>query len=107
MHLGENLKACREAIKMKQGELAERSGISTAQISRLERNEQNNPQVETLISLATALGVSIDKIVFGEENQKDINYMMKQLKELNNDDWEFCNKLIKTILISSEAKKLG
>lgn len=107
MHIGENIKTCREQMGLNQHDLEEKSGISRTQISRLESGKQNNPQIETIVAISTALGISIEKLVFGTENNKDINYMLKALQELDKEEWEFCNKLIRTVLITSQAKKLG
>ena len=68
MNLGENIKLKREQLGLSRAELIDRSGVSTAQMSRIERGEQKNPNLETLVAIATALNTSIDEIVFGEES---------------------------------------
>lgn len=106
MHIGDNIRVLRDEMGISQKELEQRSGVSKTQISRLEAGKQNNPQIETVVALSTALGVSVEKLIFGENNSKDLTYMMKALSELDREEWRFCEKLIKTVLITSQAKRL-
>ncbi|WP_206841616.1 helix-turn-helix domain-containing protein [Marinobacterium iners] len=106
MHIGENLKNIRKKMKMSQKELAEASGISSAQISRIEKGDQKNPQLETVVSLATNLGVSLEELVFGEKSPNEINYLMKAVDEMETEEKEFIKRLIKTCVITSQSKRL-
>jgi transcriptional regulator with XRE-family HTH domain len=54
--LGQQLTALREARSLTQDELADKSGVSRPQISRLENDEIDNPRRATLLKLAEALG---------------------------------------------------
>lgn len=63
MQVGDRIKATRQALGLKQGELAERAGIDQATVSRIERNRQDNPTVETVERLARALGVSASQLL--------------------------------------------
>jgi|GEM_PF-1437059 len=60
--LGQHLTALRESKGLTQEDLADKSGISRPQISRLENNEVEAPRRTTLAKLAQALGVSVDSI---------------------------------------------
>lgn len=51
---------------MSQGEVAERSGIETSEISRLEKG-LGNPTHKQLMRLAEGLGVPLSRIVAHEE----------------------------------------
>lgn len=64
--MGYKIKEYREAIKMSQEELAERSGVSRGTISALENGSAKNTTSKTLLKLAEALGTSVDKIFFTE-----------------------------------------
>ena len=55
--LGEALKSARET-SMSMRELARQSGVSAAQISRIEANKIDKPSVSTLISLSKALDLN-------------------------------------------------
>lgn len=60
---GKRLRQLREAAKMSQVELAERSGVSNTEISRHENNDPtSNPSVDTLGRLALALGVELSSL---------------------------------------------
>lgn len=54
--LGHELKKAREAAGLSLADVAERSGIDKAALSRLESSVQDNPTVETLSRYAAAVG---------------------------------------------------
>ena len=56
------IKEVREAKKMSQEELSEKSGVSRAMISGLEAGSIQNTTTKTLYRLALALDISVDKI---------------------------------------------
>ncbi len=57
--LGKQIKAAREASGMTQRELAEQIGCTAQHISAMERGTKQ-PKLETLVSIANALGTSVD-----------------------------------------------
>jgi transcriptional regulator with XRE-family HTH domain len=60
------LKAAREKRRLTQTQLAERSGVSAATISRIEAGEILNPSTETARKLEEALRVARGALVFGD-----------------------------------------
>lgn len=62
--MGFKIKEVRESKHMTQEELAQKSGISRATISALENGVIRNTTSKTLLSLANALGVTIDQIFY-------------------------------------------
>jgi transcriptional regulator with XRE-family HTH domain len=64
VHVGENLKRLRTLNALTQAQLAERTGISTAALARIERDE-NEPRMTTLRKLADALGVEPRELIEG------------------------------------------
>jgi XRE family transcriptional regulator, regulator of sulfur utilization len=62
--LGRNLAAQRRAAEMTQEELSLESKVPMAQISKIE-NGKGNPQLRTLVRLATALEVPVGRLVAG------------------------------------------
>ena len=84
-HVGDNIKRIRRKAGMNQQELAERCGISKSQLSRLESGEQDNPLIKTIIPIATALGVSLDEIVFGE-TAESMTYLSQAMEELPDEE---------------------
>ncbi|MFV7707654.1 helix-turn-helix transcriptional regulator [Shewanella algae] len=104
MSIGENIRTKRESLGMSRGELVERSGVSPAQLSRIERDEQKNPNLETLVAIATALNASLDEIVFGDEETSSL-YLSKAIENLPEKKREFVRELVKmTVMISSSEE---
>lgn len=64
--MGYKIKEVREARKMTQEELSEKSGVSRGTISALENGSVRTTTTKTLVKLARALGVSVDQIFFAE-----------------------------------------
>jgi transcriptional regulator with XRE-family HTH domain len=60
--VGENLKRLRTLNALTQAQLAERAGITTAAVARIERDE-NEPRMTTLRKLADALGVEPRELI--------------------------------------------
>lgn len=65
--LGQRLKSLRGSRKMSQYELADASGVSRATIANIERDVYQTTQLETLLKLADALGVTVSNLVEGIE----------------------------------------
>ena len=57
------IREIRKTQKMTQLELAEKSGISRATISTLEKKQNQTSTSKTLLSIARALGVSVDQLI--------------------------------------------
>lgn len=63
--MGYKIKELREAMKMTQEELAEKSGVSRGTISALEKNGVDRTTTsKTLVKLAQALDTTVDRIFF-------------------------------------------
>jgi len=58
-----NLKKLRNKKGWSQEKLAREAGISYQTLIKIEQNRIKNPRLETLIKIAKALGVSLDKLV--------------------------------------------
>lgn len=69
MTLGQKVKDCREQCGYTQVEFAKKIQASQAYISRLEKDDFN-PSTQMIVSIAVALGVSIDYLLI--ENKKAI-----------------------------------
>lgn len=59
----EKIKELREAKGITQGELSRLSGVSVAEICRIEKGERQNPSINLLNKLLSALDVDIDTYV--------------------------------------------
>ena len=62
--MGYKIKELREAMKMTQEELAEKSGVSRGTISALENGIDRTTASKTLVKLAQALDTTVDRIFF-------------------------------------------
>lgn len=62
--MGYKIKELREAMKMTQEELAEKSGVSRGTISALENGIDRTTTSKTLVKLAQALDTTVDRIFF-------------------------------------------
>lgn len=104
-HIGDNIKRIRKTAGLSQQELAKRCGISKSQISRLESGQQQNPLIQTIAPIATALGASLDEIVYGETTET-MTYLSKAMEELPETDKATIGKLIRGWMLISHTGKL-
>lgn len=104
-HISDNLKRLREARNWSQTHLEQSSGISRAQISRLESEADSNPTISTLVALATALGVTVDELVFGEENNKNISYLVRAIDELKDEEKNTARQMLRGWLMVCQAER--
>lgn len=65
-NMGYRIKEIREEKKMTQEELAHATGLTRTTISLLETGATKSASSKTLISIANALGVTIDSLFFTE-----------------------------------------
>lgn len=65
--MGYKIKELREAMKMTQEELAEKSGVSRGTISALENGIDRTTTSKTLVKLAQALDTTVDRIFFTKD----------------------------------------
>lgn len=65
--MGERLMIYRKRAKLTKSELAKRAGVAVSTISKYENDEVKNPDLEVLSKLGTAMGVTMDRILFGIE----------------------------------------
>lgn len=62
-HLARELRHAREARGLSQRGLAERAGLSTETIKKLEQGHGFHPRLETMVRLASGLGVRLIELV--------------------------------------------
>lgn len=64
--MGIRIKEIREERGLTQEELANKANVSRATLSEIENNPQKKPTIRTLEKLASALGVTLDRIFYPE-----------------------------------------
>jgi len=67
VYVGKNLKELRTRAALTQAELAEKAGLTTAAVARIERDEAE-PRMTTIRKLAGALDVKPAGLVTGERD---------------------------------------
>ena len=110
MSLAENIKKIRKQKGWSQKDLGDMIGSHLSHVNRIETGKQN-PSLEVLIKLADALGVSIDGLVRGsDEDFKEIKIedknMAERIKLLNTLDPEDRKVVIRVIDALLTKKKI-
>lgn len=70
-NIGKNIKEVRKMKKLSQEKLSGKCGISNTTLSAYE-NSRKIPNIQTIGRIARALGVSIDRLCYGDENNSFI-----------------------------------
>lgn len=66
--MGYRIKEVREGRGMTQTELARKSGVSRGTIIALERGAEKVTTTKTLLSIASALGCTVDELFFAKND---------------------------------------
>lgn len=112
--IGKNLLKLREEKRISQKELAESMEIAQTQYGKVERGEVI-PSLPTLLKAAKALGVSIDKIVYGDsiKNQESSPFSnsvffdrLKVLDSLKGDDKTVAIQVIDLVVAKEKMKNI-
>lgn len=67
--IGGTIQSLREGRTLGVRELAALSGTSAGSISRLEQEEHANPRLQTLIDVATGLGIKVSELLAEDERR--------------------------------------
>ena len=67
VYVGDNLKRLRVLNALTQEELAEKAGLTSTAVARIERNE-SEPRMTSIRKLAMALGVKPRELIEGDGN---------------------------------------
>ena len=84
--MGQNIRTERKRQSMTQEQLAERAGISENYLGKIERAE-TTPSLETAVSIAASLGVTVDQMLYGAEQSPEYQLIasMMQVNKLDED----------------------
>ncbi|HGJ5872587.1 helix-turn-helix domain-containing protein [Arsenophonus apicola] len=105
MTIGDNIRTRREALGMTREELAEKTQISFSQLSKIERNEQKNPTIQSIIAISTALNCSVDELIYNKKSN-DTNYLVKVINNLPLEDQETIKKISKGMSLINQAEEM-
>lgn len=113
-NLGDRIKDLRKQKNLSQSELADKVGISYAQIGRYE-TKGSQPPAETLKKIADALGVSPDFLIYGTSDEKaktklsdaDLINQFKAIESMDEEDKNVIKKLIDAFITKKQLQKLA
>lgn len=77
--IGENTREYRNRAGLTQAELAEKVGVGTAFISRVERS-QKRMRIETMLLVASALNISVDLLLYRENRDAQLQTLVRMLE---------------------------
>ena len=112
-NLGDRIKNRRKELNLSQSELADKVGISYAQIGRYE-TKGVQPPAGTLSIIADVLGVSPDFLIYGTLKEKanvklsdpELIDQFKAIEEMDEDDKYVVKKLIDAFIAKKKIQKL-
>lgn len=113
-NLGDRIKNRRKELNMSQSELADKVGISYAQVGRYE-TKGAQPPTKTLTAIADALGVSPDFLIYGTSDEKaksrltdaELLNQFKAIEGMDEDDKNVVKKLIDAFITKKQIQKLA
>ena len=73
--IGKRIKETRTQLKLSQAALAELSGLSTRHIGHIE-TASKKASLSSLVSIANAVGISIDEILYGNQTANKADYQL-------------------------------
>ena len=102
--IGRNIARYREAAGLTQAILAEKIGISTAFVSRVERG-QKKVKVETLYATAKALNVSVDALLSADGPTAQLSNINRLLTGQPSEYLEGIERMIRVCIEEFEPKE--
>ncbi len=107
-HLGQRIREERTKYRLTQEQLAEAAEINESYIGQVERGEKN-PSLETVVSIANSLGVTVDFLLQEEVNVEPnnlINELISIAKDKDPDELRLMLNICRMISeYSSKVKK--
>ncbi|EKN2778795.1 helix-turn-helix transcriptional regulator [Salmonella enterica] len=109
MSLSENIKRLRRDKGWTQGELATKSGIGMAQISKIEKNK-TDPKLSTIYQIINALGCSADALLIDTQKSNVDTIMavaLERVRQLPEKDKEILLTVIDKYCIAISLQQLA
>lgn len=112
--LGDRIKELRKQKNWSQNELAQKAGVSYAQLSRYEI-KGSQPPAEVLNKLADALDTTVDYLINGDTNEKakstlkdaELLQQFKAVEQMNDDDRSVIKKVIGAFITQSKLRQIA
>jgi len=80
--IGQHIQKVRLLNGLTQEQLAKKSGVTYASITKIESGSINNPTIGTVAKIAAALSVSIDELYVACTKKRDLANLVQQYKSL-------------------------
>ncbi|PIJ48495.1 MULTISPECIES: helix-turn-helix domain-containing protein [unclassified Erwinia] len=109
MSISDNLKRLRRDKGWTQGELAIKSGVGMAQISKIEKNK-TDPKLSTIYQLINAMGCSADALLIDTEKSNIdsvIAVALERVKQLGEDDKKVLLTIIDKYCIATSLQQMA
>jgi len=111
-NFAKNLKKCRTEKEISQEELSKKISIHPVQFSRYERS-QSIPSIEVVQKIADALEISIDMLVYGDQDDKaeksiadqELLSMFKKIQLLTERQKETVKDFLSSYILKIELKQ--
>ena len=109
--IGERLKQLRKEKHLTQAEIAKAMNVRASQYHKTETGKVI-PSLKTLIKIAKVLNVSLDKIVFGEEDggsisNSSLSKKINKLENLSSDEQRLANELLDLVFTRATVKNMA
>lgn len=108
---GDNLKRIRITKNISQGDLAKMVNMHATHISRYERNV-TTPSIEGLKKIANALEISVDELVYGDQENKlnmiednELINLFKKVQTLSSTQKDTVKDLLKAFIFQKETQQ--
>lgn len=107
IQIGKAIKEARECANLTQARFAEMVQLGTKNVSAIECGNVG-VSLETLKRICTVLSVSSDHILFGEQTENNISFLMERLKRLTEEQLDITvdivNKLLEAFALNENSK---
>jgi transcriptional regulator with XRE-family HTH domain len=106
----ENLKQLRADKKLSQADFAKKIGVHVTHLSRYERG-LSSPSLEVVQKIVEVLNISIDTLVFGQENiedginDKELASLFKKTQSLSDKQKQTVKDLISAFVFQKDIQK--
>jgi transcriptional regulator with XRE-family HTH domain len=104
MSLGENIRQYRKSLKMTQEELAKKMKVIQPNVYRWEK-DLVTPSIDTIKKMAKILNVSVDGLIFSDDERKKLRITNKELLERLKDIENFNDEDRQTLIRLIDAFK--
>lgn len=109
---GDNVKKIRVEKNISQQELADMVGIHSTHVSRYERN-MAQPSIEIAKKMAEALNVSVDTLIYGQQDEKaknnlkdaDLLNLFTKVQLLDKQDLTAVKSLLKAYIFQKDTQQ--